>query len=419
MYTPRQLFRIRLKRHLEEQVKIWRSALDWTVWLYILIPLLLLGGGTYIELWKTMPEWALAIPWAMYPIPLLLYLLLTSRLLVFIDEGDRLFLLQRPDWLKKLAGFGIGYTIIVQACALIFPFALLLPFLVGAAGMDSSAILFGYFYSLVFKVSFSVMKHLLNGRLRGWRKWTIETAVIVGGAIAYTIPLALWGADSTVMLILLVCGFILLAGLIFLKLKLKPVFEADMQNERQARLRSTELLMSQVIESKPLIKLSRPLVFPHSQRLFRRTDAGTMLAEMRMKAFVRKLALLRMWTGFISVSTYAITLTPGPVACGLVVGLAALGSSWLHQHWKQWYDESFIRQFPWTEWDAWRGAAISRLWLMLPGAFVWSVTAGWKFSGMIGAICALALASAVWWFFHRQTGRIGSATATAHSNSEV
>lgn len=105
--------------------------------------------------------------------------------------------------------------------------------------------------------------------------------------------------------------------------------------------------MSRIIPSKPIVKVKRPLLFRRSQRLFGGTDAGTLLAEMRLKAFLRSMMPLRVWIGFLFVTSYASTLVSPTAAFALIIGFLIIGVSWLRMQWEQWYAEEFVAQFPW------------------------------------------------------------------------
>ena len=92
-----------------EQWKVWRTALDWTVWLYFIVPGLWLGGGTYLEIWHHPASWLTGMPlWAGERLPL--FLIFLGRLRTFTEEADVLFLLQKQTWGRGLKLRGFGYT---------------------------------------------------------------------------------------------------------------------------------------------------------------------------------------------------------------------------------------------------------------------------------------------------------------------
>ncbi|MBD2871334.1 ABC transporter permease [Paenibacillus arenilitoris] len=397
MITAGRLFWIRLRSNGKRQLRAWNSVMDWTVWLYLLIPGLIIGGGLYRELWTDMPSWAGNVPWLIiYPFVLFIVMLL-GHIRVFVEDADRLFLLQRPEWLQALKRRGILYSFATKAAILLLPYALLLPFLIVVEGMTWLGIVLAYGYTLCMGMTVSLGMHVLHGRRKGWRRHAVEVFVVLLFAAAYLIPMTAGGQGTELLGLSIAAGMLLMAGMLWLAFRSAIQFDAEVKLENEARHRSTELLMSQVIESKPSLRLKRPFFFRKSQRLFRRSDAGTMLAEMRLKAFLRGMTHLRVWASFISASMYAVILVPGPVAAFLVIALAMVGSSWLQLQWKQWYAEPFVAQFRWSEQDAKRGARLSRFWLLLPPMLAWSAVAGFKLAGIWAAVPAAVLCGIVWW----------------------
>lgn len=406
MMTPRQLFWIRLKRNQREQLRAWNSVLDWTVWLYLLIPGLFIGGGLYREALLDMPEWAIKMPWtALYPI-LLLFLLLFGQIRVFVEEADRLFLLQRPEWLQTLKRCGIGYTLVTKIIIIAIPYLLLLPFLIRAEEQSWLQLGLAFGFTIVMGMILALSLQLLNGRLMGMRKRSLETLITLLFIAAYLIPMITWARDIGLLSMSLAAGTVVFFLLLRFGLRMPIQFEAEVKIENAARLRSTELLMSQVIESKPLLRVKRPYLFRFSQRIFRKSDAGTMLAEMRLKAFLRGMTHIRIWLGFISVATFAVSLVPGLIAAFLVLALTVIGMSWLHLQWKQWFAEAFITQFPWSRNAAQKGAVLSRFWLLLPPILVWSAIAGHKIAGPVGLPAAALICAAVWMAVSKYDNRI-------------
>lgn len=405
MITPGRLFWIRLKRNRKEQLRAWTSVLDWTVWLYLLIPGLFIGGGLYREALQEMPAWAMKLPWTtLYPI-LFLILLFFGQVRIFVDEADRLFLLQKPEWLQSLKRYGIAYTLASKLIVIGIPFIALIPFLIKVEGLTWPQLILAYSYTIVMGMVLAISIHMLNGWTKGWRKTAIDVGCLLLFLVVYLMPMISWAQNEKMLVMAIGIGALGMLLMLRVSLKYKINFEAEVEQESQARLRSTELLMSQVIESKPIIRFKRPIFFRRSQRIFRKSDAGTMLAELRIKAFLRGMTHIRVWISFIFATTYAVTLVPGPVALFLVIALTFIGSTWLQLQWKQWFGEAFITQFPWTDSDVQRGAVLSRFWLLLPPMLIWSSIAGYKLLGLWAVVPAIILCLAVWGYISRTVVR--------------
>lgn len=405
LLTPGRLFLIRLKNNGKEQFRVWNSVLDWTVWLYLVIPGLVIFGGLYRELWQRVPEWATEVPWtALYPI-VIFVLMAFGRIRTYVEEADRLFLLQRPRWLQTLKRYGMFYSFVMQALVLLIPFAILLPYLIKAGGMEWEHVGVAYLYAWLYGMFISMIFHQLKSIARGWRQWLLQGVTLFVLAAAYLMPMLMLSPGSSDFMPAWIGMALVFPLSLFICLRTGIHYEAEVKSERNARLSSTELLMSQVIPSKPIVNAKRPLLFRRSQRLFRGTDAGTLLAEMRLIAFLRSMVPLRIWIGFLSVTSYASTLVSPPAAFALIIGFLVIGVYWLRMQWEQWYAEEFVAQFPWEGEAVGRAIRLSRFWLLLPHLSVWSGLAGYRWAGLWAIVPAAAVCGLIWWGISRNSYR--------------
>ncbi|MFF2889565.1 ABC transporter permease [Paenibacillus sp. NPDC057967] len=406
MMTPSQLFFYRLKRNVKEQAKAWNSVFDWTVWVYLLVPGILIFGGLYREIWLETPEWAAGVPWLLLlSIVLFLILAFGGRIRVFVDEADRLFLLQQPRWLKQLKRYGMAYSFIMQALRLVLPFLVVLPFLLRVEQMGLKEVGAAFLYSFLFAMLMSMTIHMLTGRLRKWRQVVLEAIVLLIGVVAYLYPMLSLTQEGSIFGAALAGAAVLLLVVLIVCLH-KPIhFETEVKNERSARLSSTELLMSQVIERKPVMKLKKPLFMRQSRRLFKKTDTGTILAELRIITFVRSLSMLRIGMGFLSVTTGAMLIVPPSATYAIMGGFLFLIVPWLRTQWEQWRSEEFVSQFPWNTADLFAGLRLSRFWLLLPNIMVWSAVAGFRLLGLWGVLPSMMVCVLVWWGVHAREWR--------------
>lgn len=107
--TPSKLFVKRLLAELKFRFNIWKIVVDWTVALYIVIPLLFVGGRQYLLLWKNPPAFLNLLPVEL--LFLLCYLLAWSgSMRVFLREGDQLFLISQERWVKSIIAYGLSYS---------------------------------------------------------------------------------------------------------------------------------------------------------------------------------------------------------------------------------------------------------------------------------------------------------------------
>ncbi|MFD0589738.1 ABC transporter permease [Paenibacillus sp. GCM10027627] len=405
MISPGSVFYKRLKHYGSVQLKVWGSVLDWTVWIYIAIPGLLIGGGLYRDLWREMPGWASVVSWPLALLAVMVGMMGFFRIRTFVEEADRLFLLQRPAWLRLFKRFGMIFSFLKQAVLLLLPNLLLLPFLLKDSGMTLVQVLALYVYSLVIGYSLSIAVHLVVDRVRGWRKGGLHFFLWLVAALGYFLQALMLKPGTADFIVMWAVSGLIFIILLVLALRTGVRYEEEVKREREARLGSTALLMSQVVPAKPVVRLKRPIWFRGSGRLFRKkADSGTILAEMRIKSFLRTPASWQIWPGYLSLTTYASTLVPPSASFVLIAGFLIMGVSWLRMQWEQWYKEEFIGQFRWEYASSVKAVRLSRFWLLLPHITVWSLVAGYRLAGVWFMLPISLAVCAIWWLFHRTRG---------------
>lgn len=396
-WTISALIRERVSRFWRDQYRIWRTALDWTVWLYFIVPGLLFAVGTYRDWWRELPPWLSALPDGLAAVPPLLFVL-TGSLRVFAEDADILFLRQRPAWIKAMIGFGAAYSLLIHSFGLILLFGAMAVWTVQGAGLSDAQIAWWLAFTVPCKTVFAVAGNLLRAYWTGWRKFAALTAAAFVMATVYLAVMLrfLSTHDPAILWIGTAVAWIAMPAVVAFKLRAKGTFMNDVQMERKARLASTELLLSNVMERKPTVQLRKPFLFRRSGRIFRRTDAGVMLAEMRMKAFMRKWSNWQIWFSFHSVSTAAIAMSPFWLGIILAAVLPLMAAIWIQEQWREWFGDPFVAKFRWQKEDARTGASISRFWLLAPGVLWLSSVAGWIAGGWIGVPIALACGTVYW-----------------------
>jgi ABC-2 type transport system permease protein len=393
-WTVAKLFRRRLLRFWREQWKVWRTALDWTVWLYVVIPGLWIGGGLYVDVWNHPPQWLVDLPvWAGERVPLIVIFL--GRLRTFAEEADVLILLQKKAWGRGLVLRGTLYTAFMLALLTIIIYVLLLPFLVSINHLPSSAIGSMFVYTWIWAWIGVIWRNLIDARYAGLRKWGSKLAAMALLSVTYFIPIVFVGTDWLRLLLPVLMGVVVLILSIRYKLRAGDTFDSDVQQEHMARLASTQLLLRGVIDRKPRIRLNRPMLLRSSNRIFKRFDAETILSEMIIKAFIRRLSLLRMWLIFVGLSALALSLSPSALKPFLVVILPLLLSAWVQSHWRDVMAETFVAQFRFTDTAMRQSAEQVRFWLVVPGVALLSMISGLQTYGAWGVLSA-APAVLIW-----------------------
>lgn len=386
--TARQLFYRRLRQEWTYQYKAWRSAIDWTVMLYFIVPGLLFAGGYYATLWREVPSWMQFVP---LPGAIVLLYLFASlgTVRVFLEEGDQLFLRQKPLWIHTIRSFGIRYSLIGQTLFTALLAVVALPLLAGAYKLDAVQLTGIFMLTALFKMVLSLVRSMLTLRFRSWRRVLLLIASFVLGGIAYVgLQLTLWntpflllGSSLTVML--------LLAAAIRLRLSMRGSFEQELHNEGIEKMKVTAMLLGDLAEKPPLIRRKRPLLFRNSGQLFRKKTPANGLTEFAVKSFLRQWKQVQMVLQYTAAGSYAILAAP------IVLKWIALGlllvpfGAWLNVFWRDVETAGFVELFRWKPKDLLNAASKTKLAIMLPSFWVWCAIAGWSTFGWWGALLML------------------------------
>ncbi|MDM5280027.1 ABC transporter permease [Paenibacillus silvae] len=395
-YTPHLLYQRRRKEHLREQWRNFKLVVDWTVWLYLLIPGLLYFVGWFTSLWtKPMPAWAtgLSFPFLAGIIELVI---LTGGVLLFVEEADVLFLKSRRFWMRTLMKRGLLRVLWLQLGKMMLITALVAPLLVRVYEMSVYQIVLTSIW-LGVAASFQVIAiHTIKVRYTGWRCW-----LLMGWLVIFmgwmTIRASTWMLGETWKIGLSITVVsLLLVALMQLRLFMKGTFEGDVREDLRTRLRLTALMLSQAV-SKPKAQKTRTIVFRKSRPLLRKRSIPNRTAEIGFKAFFRNSATLKLYLQLGGLSLAAVALPPFPVnviVCGLLVIMLTL---MLYRSWDELATSEYVELVVNYDSDALHGAGLIMVRMllfplvMLMGYAMGVTWLGWL-AGFLPAVCTLVFA---------------------------
>jgi ABC-2 type transport system permease protein len=411
--TVRQLFFKRLSENWKYQYGVLRTAVDWTVALYIIIPFLVFIGYQYVSWWHGAPDWIIPVPYAVV-VNLLFLFTSASTIRLFVEEGDQLFLMQHSKWFQGVMKLGLAYSVTFHFGMSVLTVLVLAPLLLLHYQMSLlQAALLGLF-TWCMRSAGALARNFISSRFSGWKYWMTAIGLFAASAVLFFTgsvfllgvpPLAgmpisggvSYGYEASFRRenTFLLCAVIVLLGASIAAMakrrsKCRGGFFHDVEHERKQRMKLAAILLTGIVAKKTRsYRRRRPLLFRNSNLLFKTRTPSNALAELCVKSFFRDRVQVRLYLQFVAYGTVGLILLPvwmKPVIC---LALALLLSYWLKSYWKEVGSAPFVQMFPWTDRDKMTAASKAVFLMMLPGFLLLSVVAGFSAFSWLGALAGI------------------------------
>lgn len=346
--SPAQLFNRRIISHWREQIAIIRTAADWTVLLYLIIPGGLLGGRLYYGFWNhELPAWSALLPFMIIP-SIFVILLSTGGMLLLLQEGDLLFLRQRKIWVTTILRRGIIYSLLMTTMKMIAAFLLLLPFIIRGYGLTMTAAMSLLLMTVACSWCVKLFGHLVRVQRHGWRRWLWQIPATALPCGIYFRAALLW--DTHLLLVWLTAALFVTASIwaIRYRLKLQGTFVNDVREDLKQRMKIASILLRGVLD-KPRPTRYKPWIFRKSQPLLSSKQPESRLSAAAIKALVRNPAHLTLYLQFTGVSMVAIFIVPAVLKWLIFIVLTALLTYWLFSFWSLFISDDYIGILPFTK----------------------------------------------------------------------
>lgn len=389
---PGSLFRRRVAAHWRQIAATLRSAADWTVMLYILIPGMLLAAGMYRELWTApLPGWLQLLPYQTAVSVLLIAF--SGRLLLFVEEADVLFLRQNLRWMRGLKGRGMVYSFSVITVKGLLLTVIAMPVVIRGFGLSGVQLAgFGLLAAGTGWLA-SLAVHGIRTRWKGFRAGLFAVLVRTASLALYlTVVDAVfpfpWAAGMT--------GLVLLALTVLLavrKSREMTAFSREVREDLRTRSRLADLMITYAAGRPPKVR-EKSILFRKSRRLLPSNSPAARFAGAGVKAFLRRPESLLLYVQFLGVGIPAVLFPPGIIKAGVYAALMLLLGHMLQQRWRAFAGAEAAVLLPFTEYQEMKAGslAVSILMvvpsLMLSLLFGMTLWADWK-----GPVIGLALAA--------------------------
>lgn len=288
MMTVTKLFFRRVISDWKYQYEIWKTAVDWIVALYIVIPAFATFVYYYLSWWTKAPG---VLDYLPLNALLGFFLIFTwsGTIRIFLEAGDQLFLLQHKAWISKIFKYSLGYSIFYNLVETIGLITILAPFLVIHYGFSLVEVFSVVFLIFVTKNFLGLAKQLLELRFKGWSQRIVKSVVFVITGVYLRESVDFLMSSTGLFYLSVLISLIILGLLLSKRLSVKGTFFEDVTREQVARLRLAKymLIAKGTYMKTPRITRKRPRLFRSSNLIFKKRNPVNGLVEMCIKAVLR------------------------------------------------------------------------------------------------------------------------------------
>ncbi|MGN7299314.1 ABC transporter permease [Ferdinandcohnia sp. SAFN-114] len=339
------LFKTRFRKEIGYQWGVFKSVVDWTIFLYLFIPALAIGGYHYYIWWSEIPSWVNGFPLTFLFI-LLYFFCWEGRIRTFLKEADQLFLLQKRYLvvaLKKstrnlyVLGYSVGVLILV---------GILAPFLFNYYNLSWLEILMVTFYFISLKALILGWKQYLDDIVSAWKKgfFTVLLFVALG---AFTFSFVTWALEQFTFLLLMIG---LIQWYLFWVKSSKRIyklttFSKDVEVENMLKLKYVRniFVFSEYVEKTPNQKKRSSLFYRNSKRIYNKRNRQKSLQELFIKVLFRNKMYLFQCLQISSITTAAlIVIPPIWIKCMIFFGYIIILRMWIKIVYKRTMSNHFI-----------------------------------------------------------------------------
>lgn len=336
--NSRKLFLSRLIRNWHYQCKVLRSIADWTVIVYILVPLGVFCGVIYRSWWLEIPAWIHNIPFIV-PFFLLYFLTWIGNFHTLVVEADKVFLVKQLHLIGRLKVLGYCYSLFLQAMVMAAGFLCLLPFLLHYYLLDWSDILVLFVYFTALQSCFMLCKYHIR---------KIESMLAKSLCVVFLFLVFNWFSQwiyhivdiGTTIPVYVLSLIILTLSIFFSLTALRKIASIDLhielEQERKTSMVQAIYLAAPEIEKPVIMRRKKPRIFKNSKRIFQKRTPINGFIELFIKIVIRNSNYLYGYIMLINSTTGAMIIVP-PLWLKILIfaGFSIIMHGWLTTLWNK------------------------------------------------------------------------------------
>ncbi|WP_312092137.1 ABC transporter permease [Niallia sp.] len=333
-----QLFYNRVIQNWRFQSQVFRSVVDWTVVLYILIPAIIFCAAIYLSWWKELPGWIDNIPFII-PFFVLYLLSWTGNIRTFMAEADKVFLVKMPDLIRGLKRRAYLYSFLHQILVMCAGISCLLPFLLHYYLLNWQEIIILFVYFSTLQACLLFLKYQIRKVVSTFRKSIIILCLFLVfnwfSQWMYSIVdngyhFPVYAISIAILILSIILSLKAISKIGSLDLHI------EMEQERKSSITQYIFMASLQIEKPVVISRKKPLIFRNSKRIFKKRTPINGLIELFIKIVVRNSSYLYGYFMLINSTTWAVILVP-PIWIKIVIfiGFCFMMYGWLIALWNK------------------------------------------------------------------------------------
>ncbi|WP_226654459.1 ABC transporter permease [Guptibacillus hwajinpoensis] len=402
MMTGLQVLRKRVSDDRRYKIRDLRTALDWTVWLYILLPALVIGIAYYRSWWVTAPDWLAGVPEQAAVFPL--FVIATAwSFRIYTEEADQVYLLQNVSLSQGLKKWGIAHSLGKGVIMTVLGIGFILPLLVTGWGWSLERIIVTTLFLLMVSWNVRTCRYFIDLFVPSiWVKWMpVGLVNLLSVGILLLMSQVLWMYEWAVVI---GSGSLLLLLVVQLRVrvKMRGTFFYDAVIERGHKQSITKFLMGRVgVAPATAIVRKQPFLFRGSRRIRKKRSPEARMVDLYTKWLLRSVGKVQYYLQVIGWGTAAILLLP--LVVKVVVLLFALyaliGLS--KADWHEFSEGGYAQLFKWEPSLREAGERALKL-VAMPCFLLLCVVTGYSFPGWIG----LMLFPLAGWFVFKVSGQL-------------
>lgn len=367
--------------------KYGRTAVDWIVALYIVIPFSYILIDFYLSLWRSVPGWLHAIPLNAL-VAIILVFAWSGTVRIFVEEADQLFLLQRKVWISRIIKYSLGYSVIYNLVVTTLLLIVLAPFLLLHYGFSLIGVVWLTIFVFVLKNCMGLAKQLVELRFKGWVKRIMRLVIFLITSVYVSQSVVLLLSRKGLFYLSMFVLLMVLSLLLHKRVNLRGTFFEDVSREQTAKLRLAKYMLQNAgtYVKKPRFSRKRPLLFRNSNLLFKERNPVNGLVEMCLKSELRNDKDVDFYLKTVGECILAILAFPPEYGWLLWFVFSIMITNFVWIFWQEVIKDPFVCSLPWL--PETKGVAVRKaIFLMaLPGQLFLGVVVAVKTHSWLGAL---------------------------------